>query len=54
MLYKAKVSFAGKVSMTMGEVREISDPSIVEDLLKAKYIEEVKETQKKTKREAKK
>lgn len=47
MLYKAKVSFTGKVSMTMGEVREISDPSIVKDLLKARYIEPVKEGAKK-------
>lgn len=51
MLYKAKVSFAGKVSMTMGEVREISDSSIVKDLLKAKYIEEVKETKPKNRKE---
>ena len=38
MQYKALVSFSGKVSMAMGEVREISDQSLVDDLLKAGYI----------------
>lgn len=42
MLYKAKVSFSGLVSMAEGEVKEILDSSIAEDLLKAKYIEAVK------------
>lgn len=42
MLYKALVSFSGKVSMTMDEVREISDQSIAKDLLHAGLIEEVK------------
>ena len=41
-MYKALVSFSGLVSMTVGEVAEISDPSIVKDLLRAGYIEEVK------------
>lgn len=51
MKYKALISFAGKVSMRMGEVRELTDKPIIDDLLKAKYIvaddenngEEVKE-----------
>lgn len=47
MLYKAKVSFTGKVTMAMDEVREITDQSIVKDLLKAGYIEEVKKKKKK-------
>lgn len=38
MRYKALVSFSGQISMAMGEVREISDQSIVDDLLKARYI----------------
>lgn len=38
MLYMATVSFSGKISMYEGEVREISDPSLVEDLTKAGYI----------------
>lgn len=43
MKYRALVSFTGLVSMAVGEVREISDLSISEPLLKAKYIEEAKE-----------
>lgn len=42
MKYKALVSFTGLLSMAMGEVRDISDPSISSDLLKAGYIEEFK------------
>lgn len=42
MRYRALVSFTGLVSMAKDEVREISDLSIANDLLKAKYIEEVK------------
>lgn len=39
MEYKAIVSFSGlKLSMRAGEVREISDDSLVSDLLKAGYI----------------
>lgn len=45
-MYKALVSFSGKVSMSKGEVREIKDNVIVEDLLRARYIEEVKPTKK--------
>lgn len=45
-MYKALVSFGGKISMVEGEVREINDKEIVKDLLNAKYIEEVKETKK--------
>ena len=37
-MYKALVSFAGKISMVKGEVRNINDPVIVKDLLKAGYI----------------
>lgn len=40
--YKALVSFAGKISMMMGEVREISDLSLASDLIRAGYIEEMK------------
>lgn len=43
MMYKALISFTGIVSMAKGEVREISDLAIANDLLKVKYIEEVKE-----------
>ena len=40
--YEALVSFSGIISMGKGEVREIADEKIVKDLLKAKYIKEVK------------
>lgn len=40
-MYEALVSFATKIiSMFKGQVAEIDDPEIVEDLLAAKYIEE--------------
>ena len=42
MQYKAIVSFSGKISMAMGQVREISDESLANDLLRAGYIIEAK------------
>ena len=45
----ALVSFAGQVSMTKGEVMEISDESIVRDLLISKYVKKVKERKEKEK-----
>jgi hypothetical protein len=54
-MYKASVSFGGKVSMSVGEVKDISDVNIAKDLLKAGYIEEVKPAEKtKAKKEKKK
>lgn len=41
-MYKALKSFCGKVSMRRGEIKAISDPIIVKDLLRAGYIEEIK------------
>ena len=41
MKYKAKVSFSGIVSMSKGEVKEINDKSVVDDLLRAGYIEPI-------------
>ena len=40
--YEALVSFCGLVTMAKGEVKEIADEKVVKDLLKAKYIKEVK------------
>ena len=37
MQYKALVSFSGTISMAMGEVQEITNQEIVNDLLKAGY-----------------
>ena len=47
MKIKALVSFAGAFSMYQGEVKECSDKATLKDLLKAGYIEEVKEDKKK-------
>ena len=48
-MYKALKSFGGVVSMAEGEVKDISDPIIVNDLVKAGYIEEVKPAESKAK-----
>lgn len=39
---KAKISFAGVVTMGVGEVRDITDKEILKDLLQAGYVEEIK------------
>lgn len=58
MKYRALVTFSGKVSMVIGEVKDLSylDPLIIEDLLKAGYITpaEGKEKPKNTKKGGKK
>ena len=38
MRYKALISFSGVISMAEGEVREISDKALIDDLTKAGYI----------------
>lgn len=45
MKYEALVSFAGKVHMAMGEIGEIADLTVANDLLKAGYIKEIKEAE---------
>lgn len=42
-MYKALISFSGLVSMAEGDVRDIANKEVVKDLLKAGYIEEVKD-----------
>ena len=42
MRYKALVGFSGIVSMAKDEVKELTDQNVVNDLLNAGYIEEVK------------
>lgn len=49
MKYRALISFSGNITMSMGEVREIENKGIANDLLNAGYIEELKETKIKTK-----
>lgn len=39
MKYRAKVSFSGLVTMRKNEVKELTDESIIKDLLNAGYIE---------------
>jgi hypothetical protein len=46
MKVKALISFSGVESMAMDEVKDILDESIVKDLLRAGYVEEVKEEKK--------
>lgn len=43
MKYKALTNFCGIVSASVGDIVEISDTVVIEDLLKSKYIEEVAE-----------
>lgn len=42
MKVKALVSFSGIVTMNKGEVKEITNKEIYSDLLRAKYVEEIK------------
>lgn len=45
-MYKALISFTGIVTMAKGQEAEIKDIEIAKDLLRAGYIEEVKQTKK--------
>lgn len=40
-MYKAKINFAGIISMKKGEVKEIADSKLANDLIKAGYIEDM-------------
>lgn len=40
-MYKALTSFSGVISMSRGETRELSDINLINDLLKAGYIENI-------------
>ena len=46
MKYRAKENFSGKISMCVGEVKDIADVNIAKDLLRAGYIEEIKPAEK--------
>ena len=43
MQVKALKTFSGLIAMKTGDVREITDKAIYTDLIKAGYVEEVKE-----------
>ena len=47
MQVRAKVNFSGLISMTKGEERELDNELLLNDLLKAGYIEEVAPVQQK-------
>ena len=40
-MYKALKSFSGLVSMTKGQIKDIKDENIINDLLRCGYIEKV-------------
>ena len=42
-MYKALKTFAGKIVMKKGDIKENIEKEIAEDLLRAGYIEEIKE-----------
>lgn len=44
MKIKALCTFAGKISMSKGEVIEYDDPSVLEDLISAHYVKQVLQT----------
>jgi len=46
MKVRALISFSGSMTMAKGEITECSDKAILNDLLKARYIEKVADTPK--------
>lgn len=50
MRYKAVVSFSGTISMAEGEIAEIADKAVSDDLLNAGYIVEAEEQKNESKR----
>lgn len=47
MRVKATTTFAGKISMYAGEVREIKPGATLDDLLRSNYVEETEPGEKK-------
>ena len=52
-MYKALKSFCGKVSMHKGETRNLTDKAVINDLVRAGYIEEVQPAKKSKKGDVK-
>lgn len=50
MKYRAVVSFSGTISMAEGDITEIADKAVSEDLLSAGYIEAIEEQKHESKR----
>ena len=46
MKYRATVGFSGLISMSKGEVKDIKDKNIIDDLTKAGYIVAVEKPKK--------
>lgn len=44
MKVKALTSFSGKISMYMGEERDLSTKELIDDLVKAGYVKVIDET----------
>lgn len=49
-MYRALKSFSGKISMKKGDVKDITEKTLINDLLRAKYIEEMKPESKSAKK----
>lgn len=43
MKYRALIGFSGVVTMAQGEIKEIDNPDVAKDLLRAKFIEPAEE-----------
>lgn len=52
-MYRALKTFSGIITMVEGEVRDILDQFVIDDLLGAGYIEEVKTAKKRLRKEEK-
>lgn len=44
MKYTAMIGFSGKVTAVKGQVLELNDKAVINDLLKAEYIKPLKES----------
>lgn len=53
-MYKALVSFTGKVRMKKGEVKHIADEAIAKDLVRCGYVEALEKKEEKPTSEEKK
>ena len=52
-MYKALKSFSGIISMHKDETRNLTDKAVINDLVKAGYIEQVQPAKKSTKGDVK-
>lgn len=50
MKYKAMTSFSGLVSMAEGDIMEIADKAVSDDLIQAGYIQAIEEPKHESKR----